>query len=280
MNTQDSFNAQVNKTMLDYCLTIPKALHCKLDIESIVDNHSQDVIILWDDERYYGKLIGKNILDDSTGFAYQLHFKKDMLKKISETFIQSYMAIRSQFYGADSNKQYRTMLPEECEEYINMTILEKKLFEFKVETQVKTPYDNIFRNLLNEDVFGWMGKSDKVYDKMITESSDWIPIKNLRQYSDVPYVVYYLVDENQKEIYIGSATRLGNRVKPVREEIPGWNKFRYEKIHKSFYGQLWDLEYHSIINFAKFFNNKGNKSNLGLSDYILVNKDYGYFRNK
>ena len=40
-----------------------------------------------------------------------------------------------------------------------------------------------------------------------------------------------LSNDTNKEIYIGSAQRLGDRVKPGRHEIPNWNKFMFEIIH-------------------------------------------------
>ena len=85
-------------------------------------------------------------------------------------------------------------------------------------------------------------------------------------------------DDNKKEIYIGSATRLGDRVKPNRHEIPGWNKFRYEIVSPEYHDFLRMIEYHSIMNFATFFKNSGNLTSLKLSEYTLVNKDYKYYQ--
>lgn len=79
-------------------------------------------------------------------------------------------------------------------------------------------------------------------------------IANITETTDFKYLKSGL----KEEIYIGSATRLGDRVKPGRHEIPGWNKFRYEIIHPKYYKELKTIEYHSIMNFSRFFNNNGN----------------------
>lgn len=63
-----------------------------------------------------------------------------------------------------------------------------------------------------------------------------------------------------------------------RSEIPEWNKFRYEIIHPKYHAWLREIEYHSIMNFARFFKSNGNLSNISISDYILVNKDYKYYQ--
>ena len=82
-------------------------------------------------------------------------------------------------------------------------------------------------------------------------------LKHFELYKDEesPYVVYYLADTINKEIYIGSATRLGDRVKPSINEIPGWTVFRYEILHPKYLELLREIEYHLIMNFARFIKN-------------------------
>ena len=65
-------------------------------------------------------------------------------------------------------------------------------------------------------------------------------------------------------------------IKSARYEIPGWNKFRYEIIHPEYHYLLRSIEYHSIVNFARVFINSG-LSNIGCSDFKLVNKDFKYY---
>ena len=52
----------------------------------------------------------------------------------------------------------------------------------------------------------------------------------------------------------------------------------YAIIHPDYHKDLKEIEYHTIMSFAAFLNNKGNKSNCGISDYTLVNKDYKFYR--
>ena len=86
-----------------------------------------------------------------------------------------------------------------------------------------------------------------------------------------------MIDETNKQISIASAIHLGDRVKIGRKEIPFWNKFRYEIVHPEYHSFLREIEYHSIMNFAKFFSNNGNLSSLELGEYTLVNKDYKFY---
>ncbi len=136
--------------------------------------------------------------------------------------------------------------------------------------KVPTPYDNLFKRLIDENVFGWLAEKNDEY--LITKSTTWFDIKDLKKHEDANHVVYYLIDEVNKKIYIGSAKRLGDRVKTNRVEIPGWNKFKYEIIHPNYHHLLKRVEFHAIRAFASFFKNRGNVQAFPVSDYILVNK--------
>jgi hypothetical protein len=131
--------------------------------------------------------------------------------------------------------------------------------------------------MIENNVFGWLSAIER--NELIIKRTHWIDINELKKHEDQVFVVYYLVDEKKKEIYIGHAKRLGDRVKPRRHEIPGWNKFMYEIISPDFHELLEEIEYHSIMSYARFLNNNGNLSSLKISSYTLVNKDYKYYTN-
>ena len=109
---------------------------------------------------------------------------------------------------------------------------------------------------------------------LIQKSSKWYDIKNLVEHEDTENVIYYLVDEDKNEIYIGSARKLGNRVKKGRKEIPGWSKFRYDIVHKDSRPLLRRIEYQMIRAFASFFENNGKTQFFPVSAYKLVNKKW------
>ena len=82
-----------------------------------------------------------------------------------------------------------------------------------------------------------------------------------------------LLNEN-KEIYIGSANKLGDRVKEGRKEIPNWTKFKYDIIHPKYHHLIRRIEFHTIRAFSGFFQNKGNMKYFPVSTYKLVNKKW------
>ena len=148
--------------------------------------------------------------------------------------------------------------------------------EFIPFIRIETAYDNVFKTFVEQNVFGWL--SEQSESRLITKYSKWYGVNEIQQHADTAFVVYYLVDDDAKQIYIGSAKKLGDRVKAGREEIPGWNRFMYEIVHPDFHHCLKEVEYHSIMTFAKFLLNNGKKQTINISDYVLVNKDYKYYR--
>ena len=159
-------------------------------------------------------------------------------------------------------------------------VIIKAIAEDRIEMEtfikVETPYDGLFKRMIDKNVFGWLSSPDKA-DAFIQDSTGWMDISELKDHKDSIFTVYYLLDETDKKLYIGSAETLGDRVKPGRKEIPNWNKFRYDTIKPEHHSELRALEYFSIISFARLLKNTGNKRTLGINDLTLVNKDYRYY---
>ena len=273
----NEYYKKIDKSFFKHGITIPKDYVQDLIYNTPLDlGTSRDVIILWKGQEFNGRLYHVN---RKKGDVYQIRWdnNKKLLTLLKQEFIQSYFAIESQNFAAkEQNKYYITNLLGGSQEVVVFKTINANTIKLETFIKIETPYDNVFKRLVEENVFGWL--SNNQYEKnIITKSTKWLDISELHKHEEENHVIYYLVDEQKKEIYIGSAVRLGDRVKPNRLEIPSWNKFRYEIVHPKFHCLLRAIEYHSIMNFARFFPNMGNISSLNLSDYTLVNKDYKYY---
>ena len=74
-------------------------------------------------------------------------------------------------------------------------------FEILLDVYIKieTHYDNIFKKLVEENVFGWL--SAKGFEKsFITKSTHWMNSSELFKHENANYVVYYLIDETNKQM--------------------------------------------------------------------------------
>jgi hypothetical protein len=197
----------------------------------------------------------------------------ELLLELRKEFIQTFLAVESENYTANvSGKYFRTNLEGGNQEVLIFRPVSADTVELETFIRISTPYDNIFRRLVEENVFGWLSKERKEY--VVTKATPWLDINELSKHQDANYVIYYLIDEEQKEIYIGSAKRLGDRVKPRRVEIPGWTKFKYEIIHPQYHHLLRELEHHSIRAFSGFFENKGKVDFYKVSSFTLANKNW------
>ena len=268
---------KIDKSFFKYGITIPKDYVQYFTYENPVElSTSRDITIIWKKKEYSARLAH---VDRKKGDVHQIRWdnNRKLLSSLKQEFIQSYFAIESQNFAAKEQKKYYiTNLLGGSQEVIIFKPLSIGTIELETFIKIETPYDHTFKRLVEENVFGWLS-DDKHKQDIITKSTGWLDVNELYKHEEQNHVLYYLVDEENKQLYIGSAIRLGDRVKCNRSEIPNWNKFRYEIVHPKFHPLLRAIEYHSIMNFARFFANNGKLSTLKLSDYTLVNKDYKFY---
>ena len=267
---------KIDKSFFDGKVTIPNDyIDSFIDPSEMDERTSRNISIKFKTKTYTGKYC---FVHQKNGRrVFQISYGNDLTTKLKQEFIQTYFAINSQKLLSSEDKKFKTNLMGGNQEVVIFKSVSFSTIEFIPFIKIETPYDNVFKSLVEQNVFGWLNKLDE--SKMITKYSGWKKISDLSKHVDVAYVVYYLVDDINKQIYIGSAKRLGDRVKPNRSEIPGWNRFMYEIIHPDFHNYLKEIEYHSIMTFSKFLKNNGSKKNvIDISEYVLVNKDYQYYR--
>lgn len=280
MKNRNELAKKVDKSILmGSRFTIPQEnLGMFLQGEDILPGKNRDIKIIFNKKEYSGVIRHVNQTKSNKVYQVQWHQDKKLQLELKKEFVQSYIAIMSDIYQKKltSDKKYRTNLAGGEQEVIKITEIDKNKFEIESFIKIKSPYSNLFQKLIENNVFAWIDKNEEE-TKMITKETEWYDISELKNHEDERYVIYYLLDDENKKIYIGSAKQLGNRVKPGRKEIPNWNKFRYEILNPNYYSMLKEIEYHSIVNFARFIKNSKIKS-IDISNYVLVNKDYGYYR--
>ena len=265
---------KIDKSTFDGRITIPKE-YWEYFINPKTEHWGshRNIKIKFQGKSYKGNFI---FVKQSSGrMVFQISFDGDLIKSLKIEFIQSYVAIESQKI-LNRAKKFRTELSGGNQEVVVFKPKSENEIELMTYIKVETAYDNLFKHFVESNVFGWLSLEKQ--QQMVTKYTKWLDISELKKHEDQNHVVYYLIDQQNKQLYIGSAIRLGDRVKPGRKEIPGWNKFMYAIIHPHFHENLKEVEYHTIMSFAAFMNNNGHKSNCDISNYVLVNKDYKYYR--
>ena len=266
---------KIDKSFFDGKTTIPEQyVGYFIDTQNENWGSSRKIKIKFKSKYYEGNY--RFVSQSSGRRVFQISFDGDLINALKNEFIQSYFAIESQKLLKQGSNKFHTTMPGGNQEVVIFRPKTNDEIELITFIKIQTSYDSIFKSMVDANVFGWLSKESN--SQMITKYSGWVDISELSHHANQNYVIYYLVDDSNKKIYIGSAQNLGNRVKPGRKEIPGWSKFMYAIVHPDFHAHLKEIEYHTINSFARFFSNSGKKGTLGLSDYKLVNKDYKYYR--
>lgn len=268
---------KVDRSMMDWGFTIPKDFISDfLSSKELPKGESRPVTLLWDDKKYEVRLSHVN---RKAGTVYQIRWdnNKHFLTKLRQTFIQSYIILKSQKElfdsGNEDNRHFRTAMEGGQQEVIIFHPTSPETIKVKEFIVIKNEWNALFQRLVNENVFGWIfDKKDKEY--LIQKSTNWINVSEFNKHINAVNVVYYLSNSVSKKLYIGKAENLGKRVKPGRnhQNMPGdWDMFKYDIIRPEFANLLERIEDHTIRTVASIIRNEKNYSSLNLSEYTLVN---------
>ena len=108
-------------------------------------------------------------------------------------------------------------------------------------------------------------------------NQDWKEKSNLGTELGARNVVYTLLDDKNKLIYIGETSqdlikRLNDK-EFYKQIIPNWTHYRYEALPESIDGRgRVAIEKMMIRSFAAVLKNDINKLNISISEYKLVNR--------
>jgi hypothetical protein len=255
---------KIKLSCFDSGFTIPKEYEeCFIQNIDIPLSSSRKVKLVFKNKQYDANILKANIKNGVP--YYTLRYGKEFINKLKEEFIYSYIRF-------EDNKQRNIKTKNvNYKEVLKFKAIDPYTFSLETFIKQETEFEYLFLKLVEEDFFGWLKSDEK--NQLIVHTSEWLDISFLPLHKNKTFVIYYLVDENKKEIYIGSADKLGDRVKSGRDVIPGWNKFRYDIIKPEYKHLKLHIENEIINAFARFLDN--NIKNIypnKISDYKLVNK--------
>lgn len=270
-----TYCVKINKTMLENGkITIANdEIDALIDVTKWKIGHVEQVRLKFNNNIYDGKISyrGRN----KGNPYYQLSYYKDLNKALKKEFIHTFLAIKTEEIPYDENRDYYITTDVINREVLQLKSNKNGLIEMIPFLKIKTEYDEFFKKIIQWNVLDLeQSETNEIVEDIIQYSSEWIPIEKLSNHKEVKNVVYYLLDDSNKEIYIGCCDELGKRVKPKRKEIPGWNMFKYEIIKPKYWDIKKKIESHSIRAFASFLENGANEPYFKISDYKLKNKSW------
>lgn len=193
----------------------------------------------------------------------RLRWKDDLHEHFKNAFCYSC------FYEASKRVPESRNDSQRIPELLKITEYEKGIFIFKPLSIHKTELTPIFRQLIKDgylDEYIESAKSQKIFQT----SSPWIHKDKLKEKWEHRYVIYYLLDSKNKELYIGKATNMTSRVVEGRKEIPGWDYFRYDILEKKSRSFMDDIERALIESYSGYLD----KNRPFPSEIHLKNKQY------
>ncbi|MCH8003312.1 MAG: GIY-YIG nuclease family protein [Nanoarchaeota archaeon] len=264
---------KVDYSMFHWGVTVPKELEKPFyQGKKLKPGTQRNITIFWDNKQYDARL--RLVKRKEYSHVYQIRWDNhtEILNKVRNTFIHSYVILESKHESLKqkSKKQFRSFFETGQREVLKITPLNRNVFKFDTYIKIDLGFNQLFERLANENVFGWMFGKEK--EEFIQTSTPWYSIKELKNHIETKNVIYYLADTKNKELYIGSANVLGNRVKRNRSEIPNWDKFRFDVIRNKYSKFLRRIENHIIRTVASLIKNIPSYSSLNISYYKLKNK--------
>lgn len=269
------FDKFVDKSVLFYGFTfgVSGSPYVKLfeGKHKLKPGENRDIKIIWGGKEYPAK-VGATKLRVWRGKKYPIAYrilygkgKSELKEKLAKTFTSSFLKVRA------GKKLTKTT----AREILRITPLSENKIKFEPLLREKTEYDDLFKEFIEKDVFGWLDYPKE--ERIFLKSSKWLPKKLLKKHENEKFVIYYLIETRSKpkKLYVGSAKHLGSRLKSRRPEIPKWNKFRYDILKPEFSGLLRRIEFHTILSLACIFKNEMDRPTLGIEEFILVNRARG-----
>lgn len=225
--------------------------------------------------KFKGKLYPARVtysLNKDTDF--QIFLSESLVEQLKDSFIMSYMrSLEQKLRKAD----LRYKKPDMEEEYPFWEFLDiefdsrTKIFNCKAHYTQKPIFPELFKQFINSHIL--KGIENKLLKKGEFKfiKDNWRSRSELGKFIPRKNFIYYLIDTNNKLLYIGESDHT-KRLSSNRQEIPNWDYFRVdflpEWMSKS---ERVELERLIIRSYAALMTNSKEISNKLIGDYRLVN---------
>lgn len=200
---------------------------------------------------------------------YRLFISKSLQEELKAHYMMSYM--RTLEKDLRKNKTYAHDVEQDIPfwEFLDIEFdPSNKLFLFTAYYLQKPLFPEVFKSLIRSNVI----KQFEQDNSLEFTKSNWIHRSELCNMIEVTNVIYYLLDSQNKNMYIGEAEKMLKRFDQGHSRIKDWDYFRYDKLPEGFSKkQRLSLERMIIRSFASLFHNSKDIPSMLISDFILSN---------
>lgn len=201
--------------------------------------------------------------------AYRLWYTEDLLFKVKNVFLMSYMRDIEPRLRKDSKSDIEEEIP--FWEFLDIEYdSSKRTFYFTAYYTQQPSFPELFKRLVGSPAIQKIDRELKGKDLNKIYKQDWKPRKDYETEIGAENVIYMLLDTNDKLFYIGEAQNLIKRFNQGHNRIKNWDYYRYDVLPKQLEKYRLEIERMQIRDFATLLRNMSIAS-LEFSDYKLTN---------
>jgi len=201
---------------------------------------------------------------------------RDVVRIYYDRELATLKALRKLFmysYASTINKSR-----SELKELMELVHLGGNMFRVKPVARHRTDFDTMFNFLEDKNLFDYWKdarKGGKQASFFLNVSKRWLDVKELDQYRDRINVIYLLYHSKNRQLYVGKANRLGDRVKAGEPRVglaPDWDRFMFFEINPDYNAFVEQIEAFVIRSFAAILENDVGVPPLSVEKIKLVNR--------
>ena len=190
----------------------------------------------------------------------------ETLKALRKFFIYSYAST------IDKSKP-------KLKEVMELIHVKKNEFRIKSISRQETDFDAMLKFMEDKNLFGFwreeISKKKKKRNIFVDYSRKWIPASKVKDYANRNHIIYLLYHTEKKQLYVGKANIMGDRVQQGKGRIgldKDWDKFMFFEIHPEFSHFIEQIEAFTIRSFASLVDNDVDITPLVDRNIKLVNR--------
>ena len=162
-----------------------------------------------------------------------------------------------------------------------MELIHVKNNEFRIKSisRQETDFDAMLKFMEDKNLFGFwreeISKKKKKRNIFVDYSRKWIPASKVKDYANRNHIIYLLYHTEKKQLYVGKANIMGDRVQQGKGRIgldKDWDKFMFFEIHPEFSHFIEQIEAFTIRSFASLVDNDVDITPLVDRNIKLVNR--------
>ena len=277
----DSFYVIPGYTFFYWGFTLPKKHYDEfIDFFNFNDKKLVDKISLKiDGKKYPAKIRMARINNKGTmkGRSDKKYPERNVIQIFWDKEYETLKALRKFFiysYASTIDKS-----KPKLKEVMELIHVKENEFRIKSISRQETDFDAMLKFMEDKNLFGFwreeISKKKKKRNIFVDYSRKWIPASKVKDYANRNHIIYLLYHTEKKQLYVGKANIMGDRVQQGKGRIgldKDWDKFMFFEIHPEFSHFIEQIEAFTIRSFASLVDNDVDITPLVDRNIKLVNR--------